>query len=146
MEAKPNTNTLSTAIIISSSQTIHPAGATTTTQPPLKVHPSAATSARTPFSAIAPPQYVQVSRLRLRVTLDTISEESNVTDDYDCTDQSPFSDVDSSSEECVSGDMSPEETSELVVLEMAVSSYRTCFREMRGKAMPAFTPYDFRCV
>ncbi|KAK4421063.1 hypothetical protein Salat_2056800 [Sesamum alatum] len=146
MEAKANSNRLATAIIVPSCQTIHPAGATTTAKPPLKIHPPD-TSARTPFSAIAPPEYLQVSRLRLRVTLDTIREESK-TDDYDCieTESTSFSDVIVSSEECFSGEMlAAEETSDLV-LEMAVSSYRTCFRESRGKTMPPFTPYNFRCM
>ncbi|KAL2252114.1 UNVERIFIED_CONTAM: hypothetical protein Sindi_0006100 [Sesamum indicum] len=139
MEAKANTKTLSTAIIIFSSQTIHPAGATTTTQPPLKVHPSA----RTPFSAIAPPQYLQVSRLRLRVTLDTISEESK-TDGYDCI-ESSLSDVSISSEERVSGDIPAEETSELVVLEMAVF-LQDMFPGNARKNYAGVMPYNSRCI
>ncbi|KAI3466841.1 hypothetical protein Pfo_023504 [Paulownia fortunei] len=128
MEAK---NTLA-PITMSSSQRIPPGSAS---KPSSKIHPSG-TAGRTPFSAVAPPQYLHVSRLQLHLTLDTIDEET--TDDYNCTESSDVVNGISEDYKLV------EETSEFV-FEMAKSSYKTCFREMQENNFPSFS-YNFRCV
>ncbi|KAH6765210.1 hypothetical protein C2S52_014261 [Perilla frutescens var. hirtella] len=82
-----------------------------------------------PFSAVAPPQYIQVSRLHLDTTLDTIIEEPTA-DDYSSIEESVPSD---------GGGKQLQETSELV-LEMAKCCYRVCFLEVKEmKAMPSLT-------
>lgn len=89
-----------------------------------------------PFSAVAPPQIIQVSRLQVDTTLDTIIEEP-AADDYSSIEESWLP----SSEDVEL----LQETSELV-LEMAkYNSYMTCFREMQEKAFPSLS-FNFRFV
>ncbi|PIN22442.1 hypothetical protein CDL12_04841 [Handroanthus impetiginosus] len=117
-------NTLRAPLITSSSQT-SPLG-----KPTSKVHPSSRPSARTPFSAVAPPQYIQVGRLQLRLTLDTIMEET-MSDDYSCM------------ESCNVVISEDKEASESVF--SSKSFYKTCFWEVQDRNVPSFS-YNFRCV